>query len=123
MTASVIYTASVLIGSNFVCRIFTAVADANVSTFRLVRHAVQELLGPIQMLWRLEALRRVPILYTLTDEQLATLAGCMAVRHFGAGDIVFSMGDPGPFRNYNHTQFTQGRTCRMRRIAPKINNQ
>lgn len=65
------------------------------SAYVLARGAVNELLGPIQELWRHEALRRVPILFNLTDAQLLQLAKCMAPRSLAAGDIVFRQGDAG----------------------------
>lgn len=70
-------------------------AEGAVAAFCLVRRAVTELLGPVQQLWRLEALRRVPVLYTLGEAQLVRLAQCMAPRSYAAGEVVFSMGDPG----------------------------
>ncbi len=70
-------------------------AEGKVSAYVLARGAVNELLGPIQELWRHEALRRVPILFNLTDAQLLQLAKCMAPRSLAAGDIVFRQGDAG----------------------------
>lgn len=70
-------------------------ATGKVSAYVLTRGAVNELLGPIQELWRHEALRRVPILFNLTDAQLLQLAKCMAPRSLAAGDIVFRQGDAG----------------------------
>ncbi len=72
-----------------------AVAEGAVAAYCLVRRAATELLGPVQQLWRLEALRRVPVLYTLGEAQLGRLARCMTPRNYAAGEVVFSMGDRG----------------------------
>jgi hypothetical protein len=46
-------------------------------------------------LWRFEALRRVPILYNLSEAQLMQLAKCMMPRSLAAGEVVFHKGDTG----------------------------
>lgn len=70
-------------------------AEGRVSAFSLARSAVNELLGPIQELWRFEALRRVPILFNLSEPQLLQLAKRMTPRTLTAGDVVFHKGDAG----------------------------
>ena len=76
-------------------RALHAVAEGRLSAFCLAGSAVNELLGPIQALWRFEALRRVPILFNLSEAQLLQLAKCMAPRSFATGDVVFRKGDAG----------------------------
>lgn len=46
-------------------------------------------------LWRFETLRRVPILYNLSEAQLLQLAKCMMPRSLAAGEVVFHKGDTG----------------------------
>lgn len=46
-------------------------------------------------LWRFEALRRVPILFNLSEAQLLQLAKRMAPRSLAAGEVVFHKGDAG----------------------------
>ena len=61
-----------------------AVAEGTIAAFYLARRAVNELLGPIQELWRFEALRRVRSVGDLTEDlvayltpaSLATTDGC-----------------------------------------------
>ena len=52
---------------------------------------------PALQLWRFEALRRVPILYNLSEAQLMQLAKCMMPRSLAAGEVVFHKGDTGQY--------------------------
>ncbi|KAI3430680.1 hypothetical protein D9Q98_005269 [Chlorella vulgaris] len=73
----------------------TATADSYVVCYTLGRAAFNELLGPIEDVWRYETLRRVPILLNLSEQQLFQLARCMANRSFEAGEVVFRQGEVG----------------------------
>ena len=63
--------------------------------YTLQRKAFDSLLGPIQDVWRFEALRKVPILFSLSDSQLFSLAKCMTYHAIPAGQMVFCKGEPG----------------------------
>lgn len=71
------------------------VAEGVLVCYALERAAFNDLLGPIQDVWRFEALRRVPILFSLSEAQLFELARCMRDQKFSAGQLVFRKGDPG----------------------------
>ena len=70
-------------------------AEGVLLCYTLERAAFNDLLGPIQDVWRFEALRRVPILFNLREPQLFELARCMRDQKFAAGQLVFRKGDPG----------------------------
>lgn len=72
-------------------------AEGLLVCYSLERAAFNDLLGPIQDVWRFEALRRVPILYNLKESQLFDLARCMSDQKFTAGQLVFRKGDPGMY--------------------------
>jgi hypothetical protein len=63
--------------------------------YSLGRKAFNELLGPIEDVWRFEALRKVPVLFALSEQQLFELARCMKNHSISAGQMVFRQGDPG----------------------------
>ena len=63
--------------------------------YTLDRKAFDMLLGPIESVWRFEALRRVPILFALSEAQLFELAACMKNHVVAPGQIIFHQGDPG----------------------------
>lgn len=63
--------------------------------YTLARKAFDELLGPIEDVWRFEALRKVPVLFALSELQLFELARCMKNHAISAGQMVFRQGDPG----------------------------
>ena len=63
--------------------------------YTLARKSFDSLLGPIQDVWRFEALRKVPILFSLSNSQLFDLAQCMKYHTLQAGQIVFKKGEPG----------------------------
>ena len=63
--------------------------------YTLARKSFNSLLGPIQDVWRFEALRKVPILLSLSNSQLFDLAQCMKYHTLQAGQIVFRKGEPG----------------------------
>ena len=71
------------------------VADVPTVCYTLGRKAFTELLGPIEDVWRYEALRRVPVLFALTEGQLFDLARCMKNHAIAADQVVFRQGDPG----------------------------
>ena len=71
------------------------VADVPTVCYTLGRKAFTELLGPIEDVWRYEALRRVPVLFALTEKQLFDLAHCMKNHSIAANQMVFRQGDPG----------------------------
>lgn len=53
----------------------------------------ERLLGPYDELWRYEALRRVPVLFALSDRQLWRLARALVPRTYAKGEAVFRAGD------------------------------
>ena len=71
------------------------VAEAHTVCFTLGRKAFTELLGPIEDVWRFEALRKVPVLFALQERQLFDLARCMKTHAIAADQMVFRQGDPG----------------------------
>jgi hypothetical protein len=70
-------------------------ADTYTVCYSLGRKAFDELLGPIEDVWRFEALRKVPVLFALSEQQLFELARCMKYHTISAGQMVFRQGDPG----------------------------
>lgn len=63
--------------------------------FTLKRSAFNKLLGPIEEVWKLEALRKVPILYNLAEDKLQELARCMSSSSAKAEEVIFKAGDQG----------------------------
>ena len=63
--------------------------------FVLKKDAFNKLLGPIEEVWKLEALRKVPILFNLAEDKLQELAKRMTTVSVKAQDIVFKAGDQG----------------------------
>ncbi len=78
-----------------VCRAASVTAKSGVVCYTLARKSFDSLLGPIQDVWRFEALRKVPILFSLSNSQLFDLAQCMKYHTLQAGQIVFKKGEPG----------------------------
>lgn len=76
-------------------RTATVTAIGYVSCFKLSRAIFDQLLGPIQDVWRYEVLRKVAIFSNLTEKQLFDLAKCMSEETFAAGEIVFRHGEVG----------------------------
>lgn len=70
-------------------------AKTQVVCYTLTRKSFDSLLGPIQDVWRFEALRKVPILFSLSNRQLFGLAQCMKYHTLQAGQVVFKKGEPG----------------------------
>eukprot|EP00887_Chlorella_sp_A99_P000268 scaffold13.g268.t1 len=70
-------------------------ADTYLVCYALGRAAFNELLGPIEDVWRFESLRAAPVLVNLSQAQLFELARRMTRLEFKAGDVVFRKGDPG----------------------------
>lgn len=79
----------------WVCRAADVTADGELQCYTLERQVFMDLLGPIQDVWRLEALRKVPMLYNLRERQLVELAQRMTAESFTAGQLVFRQGDTG----------------------------
>ncbi|DBA94882.1 TPA: cGMP-dependent protein kinase [Trebouxia sp. C0004] len=77
------------------CRAASVTARTGVVCYTLARKSFDSLLGPIQDVWRFEALRKVPILFSLSNSQLFDLAQCMKYHTLQAGQIVFKKGEPG----------------------------
>ncbi len=77
------------------CRAADVTADIYTVCYSLGRKAFDELLGPIEDVWRFEALRKVPVLFALSEQQLFELAHCMKNHAISAGQMVFRQGDPG----------------------------
>lgn len=73
----------------------TVVAEGYVVCYALTRKAFNDLLGPIEDVWRYESLRKVPILSNLSESQLFALARCMRAVEYVPGQVVFREGDPG----------------------------
>lgn len=76
-------------------RTATVTAIGFVSCFKLSRAVFNQLLGPIQDVWRYEVLRKVVIFSNLSEQQLFDLAKCMSEEEFAAGEVVFRHGDAG----------------------------
>jgi hypothetical protein len=72
-----------------------ATAETYVVCYILKRSAFNKLLGPIEEVWKLEALRKVPILFNLPEGQLEELAKRMQTVSVAAAEIIFKSGDPG----------------------------
>ena len=70
-------------------------ADLYTVCYSLGRKEFDALLGPIEDVWRFEALRKVPVLFALSEQQLFELAHCMKNHSITAGQMVFRQGDPG----------------------------
>ena len=77
------------------CRSAEAAAETFVACFVLKKAAFNKLLGPIEEVWKLEALRKVPILFNLAEDKLQELAKRMATASVKAEDVIFKVGDQG----------------------------
>ena len=77
------------------CRAADVIAKGKVSMYVLTRKAFEGLLGPYEEMWKFEVLRKVPILFALSEAQLFELARCMTSHRLKAGQTVFRQGDPG----------------------------
>ena len=73
--------------------------------YSLGRKEFDALLGPIEDVWRFEALRKVPVLFALSEQQLFELAHCMKNHAIAAGQMVFRQGDPGMLANLSQQDF------------------
>ena len=76
-------------------RAATIAAEGYVVCYALSRQAFNDLLGPIEDVWRYETLRKVPILSNLSERQLFELARRVISKEFAAGEVLFNAGDPG----------------------------
>lgn len=90
-------------------------ASTAVTCYMLQRKAFDSVLGPIQDVWRFEALRKVPILFSLNDSQLFSLAKCMTYHAIPAGQLVFCKGEPGKlhfcYRALNNLDYGPALDC------------
>ena len=77
------------------CRAADVIAKGRVSVYVLSRKAFEGLLGPYEDMWKFEVLRKVPILFNLSEQQLFELARCMTSHRMKANQTVFRQGDPG----------------------------
>lgn len=77
------------------CRPSDATAESYVACYTLQRKAFNKLLGPIEEVWKLEALRKVPILFNLGESKLQELAKRMKAQVVAAEQVIFRTGDPG----------------------------
>ena len=82
------------------CRAADVTADLYTVCYSLGRKEFDALLGPIEDVWRFEALRKVPVLFALSEQQLFELAHCMKNHSVAAGQMVFRQGDPGAHETY-----------------------
>ncbi|KAK9817313.1 hypothetical protein WJX72_012521 [[Myrmecia] bisecta] len=86
-------------GEKALIRNDTRVADVTAESYSvcyvLDRKAFDDLLGPIEDVWKFEVLRKVPILFNLTEAQLFEVARCMKAETMRAGEMAFRKGDPG----------------------------
>jgi len=73
----------------------TATAMTACTCYMLDRSQFQRLLGPLEDMWRFEALKVVPILYNLGDMQLMQLASQMKTQDVAAGDVIIREGEVG----------------------------
>ena len=78
-----------------VCRSADVTAHSYVACYTLRRQAFNKLLGPIEEVWKLEALRKVPVLFNLPEGRLQELSARMQTCSVAAGQVIFSAGDPG----------------------------
>lgn len=72
-----------------------ATAETAVACFVLKRTAFNKLLGPIEEVWKLEALKKVPILFNLPEDKLQELARRMTTSSVKMYDVIFKAGDQG----------------------------
>jgi len=63
--------------------------------YYLDRDAFQDILGPVEDVWRWTTLRNVPLLTALSDAQVMELVGKLAPRHTMIGEAVCSKGEYG----------------------------
>ncbi|KAK3251619.1 cGMP-dependent protein kinase [Cymbomonas tetramitiformis] len=71
------------------------IATENCLCMTLNRQAFNDILGPLENLWRLEELRKVPMLCNLKEKQLALLAQEVVEVEYVAGQFVFRKGEQG----------------------------
>jgi CRP-like cAMP-binding protein len=53
------------------------------------------MLGPLDQIWRFEALKRVPVLFNLTDSQLLDLASHLQPRTAAPNEVIIRQGETG----------------------------
>jgi CRP-like cAMP-binding protein len=76
-------------------RAATAITQAPCTFYTLERAHFQRMLGPLDQIWRFEALQRVPILFNLTDAQLLDVAAHLESKAIAPGEVVIKQGEVG----------------------------
>lgn len=76
-------------------RAATAITQTPCTFYTLERSHFQSMLGPLDQIWRFEALQRVPILFNLTDSQLLDIAAQLETRSVAANETVIRQGEVG----------------------------
>jgi CRP-like cAMP-binding protein len=76
-------------------RAATAITKTNCVFYTLERTQFQNLLGPLDQIWRFQALQRVPILFNLNDSQLLDLAAQLEAKTVAPNEVVIREGDVG----------------------------
>lgn len=84
----------------------------------LTRKAFEGLLGPYEEMWKFEVLRKVPILFALSEAQLFELARCMTSHRLKAGQTVFRQGDPGESASSSTFKDSCESSIKLRLITP-----
>ena len=70
-------------------------ATSYLRCYSLNRAAFNDLLGPLEDIWREDALREVSILSSLKESQLKQLAAELTIKNFAQDEVVFQKGEEG----------------------------
>ena len=73
----------------------TAITQTACTFYTLEREHFQRMLGPLDQIWRFEALKRVPILFNLTDPQLLDLSAHLDAKAAAPNELVIRQGEVG----------------------------
>jgi CRP-like cAMP-binding protein len=76
-------------------RAATAITQSPCTFYTLERAHFQRMLGPLDQIWRFEALKRVPIFFNLTDSQLLDLAAHLIPRTAAPNEVIIRQGEVG----------------------------
>lgn len=76
-------------------RAATAITQTPCTFYTLERTHFQRMLGPLDQIWRFEALQRVPILFNLTDSQLLDIAAHLDSKTVAPDEVVIKQGEVG----------------------------
>ena len=76
-------------------RAATAISQTACTFYTLERTHFQRMLGPLDQIWRFEALQRVPILFNLTDSQLLDIASHLESKAVAPGEVAIKQGEVG----------------------------